>query len=141
MKSFIINHIGNYDDFVLDTIENHKEWYGKNDKVDLLRVHFYDLIDEDGEILGFFGVSYWQHVDFKECVICYVFIKEEHRKNGLFKKIIKFVKDKNTEYELIVIGATWVNKLANSIYSKHFKFYGKDYLQKGNWYCIKDRRK
>lgn len=140
MKSFIVKHFGDNDDFIMTTIQNHPEWYGKNDIVDLMRVQFWDIVDENCDLLGFFGCTYWQHDNFNECIICYLFIKEEYRQKGLFKKIIKYVKEHNTEYETITIGATWVNKLAYDIYSKHFKYLSEDKTEKGTWFLVKDRR-
>lgn len=141
MTSYITKHLGDNDNFVFNTIKNHPEWYGHNRAIDLMRVQFWDIIDERCNLLGFFGCSYWQLDNKNECVICYVFIKEEHRKQGLFNKLIDFVIENNTEFELITIGATWKNDLANEIYSKLFKFLRKDDEELGNWYIVKYERK
>ena len=141
MKSYITKHLGDNDNFVFNTIKNHPEWYGHNRAIDLMRVQFWDIIDKKCNLLGFFGCSYRQLENKNECIICYVFVKEEYRKQGLFKKLIDFVIDNNTEFELITIGSTWKNELALSIYSKKFEYLGEDEEENGTWFSVKNERK
>lgn len=131
--TYINRHWGNLDDEVLSTIKAHPEWYDTIDDTDLLHTTFYDVVDENGNLLGFFGNAYWDSDAGSECHICYVFVKEEHRGNGLFKKMVKHTVNHNPEYKAILIGAKDGNELANAIYSKMFTFIAHDEEQKGNW--------
>lgn len=140
MKTYIVNHFTCNDDFVYETIINHKEWYGENNAKDLMGGSFMDLIDEKCDLIGFFATYYHQCDGFNACVLAFVFIKEEYRNKGFLKKIVKYVKQHNTEYELIVVGARYENKLANDIYSHLFEFYESNDEDGGNWYKIVDRR-
>ena len=125
--------------FVAETITAHEEWYGKNGLTDCIHAHFYGVYDESDSIVAFFAMCSWCNM--KECVLACVYVKEECRSQGIFRKIVNFVKNKAYEYPYIVIGAKRDNLLANAIYSKMFKFANYDQEEDGNFYIIKEPKK
>ena len=138
IRSFINNHCGELDKEVLSILDEHKELWGETCKEDLMHTILYDILDEEGNLLGFFGNSIWNNGGEQECVLCNAYVKMEYRGLGLFNKMVKFTIDHNTNAKLITIGAVEDNELANTIYSRKFKFMHKN--EDGNWYIIKDRR-
>lgn len=141
MKTFITHHYGENDKEVLEVLKNHYEWWREIDIESFLNTDLYDITNEEGQIVGFFGISHWNNSGCViETTISYVYIKEEYRRNGLFNKIIRYVIDHNPETKVFTIGATDENTLANEIYSRKFKLLRYDEEQKGTWYIVKDRR-
>ena len=58
MKTFINTHFGESDDEVLKILEEHQELWGSIEKSDLCHTFLYDVYDENGTLLAFFGNSY-----------------------------------------------------------------------------------
>lgn len=139
MKTYINRHYGESDDEVLKILEEHPELWGSVEKSDLCHTFIYDVYDEYGNLLAFFGNSYWNNEGCVECVLSYVYVKEEYRRKGIFKKIVKYTVEHNSKCKIISVGAKDGNDLAFSIYNKKFK-YGYYEVGKGTWFLIKDRR-
>lgn len=135
MKTYIYPIHGEYVDEVLSIIVAHPEWYGETDKANLLHPHFYILVDTDGKLIAFFGIAAWVEED----VLCYVYVKDEYRRQGLFNKMVKYVKD-HCYTKSITIGACKGNDLANKIYGDKFLPLGLG-DDGANHYIIVDRRK
>ena len=140
MKSFINFHCGELDKEVMNILEAHPEWWEEIVKSDILHTIYYDIIGENGELLGFFGNAYWNNGGELECVLCCVYVKEEYRRQGLFKKIVKYTLEHNTNAKIISIGAMSNNELAINIYNHMFRFSHRDKENNGYWFLIKDRR-
>lgn len=140
MKTYINLHWGELDQEVLTILEAHPEWWEDIVKTDLLHTVFYDVTDENGNLLGFFGNARWNNSGETECVLCCVYVKEEYRKMGIFKKMVKYTIEHNTDVRLISIGAMPDNQLAFDIYSHMFRFSHRDELNNGYWFLIRDRR-
>lgn len=141
MKTFITHHYGENDKEVMEILKNHYEWWREIDIYSFLNTDLYDIANEEGQLVGFFGMSHWNNQNnCIETTISYVYIKEEYRRKGLFNKIVRYVIDHNTGTKVFTIGATAENELANEIYSRKFKYLRYDEEQKGTWYIIKDRR-
>lgn len=141
VKSFFVKHLSQNDNFVYEIIKNNPQFYGTLEDKDLLGVQFYDILNGEKRIIGFFGYTFWQRQNYKECILCYVFINYDYRGEGIFNKIVAYTKKVMFEYQLITIGATYENELANKIYSKKFKFLFKDDEHGGNWYQLYSRVK
>ena len=140
MKTFINTHFGESDDEVLKILEEHQELWGSIEKSDLCHTFLYDVYDENGTLLAFFGNSYWNNNGCIECVLSYVYVKEEHRQKGIFNKIVKFTIEHNSTAKIISIGASDGNDLAFSIYNRKFRYGYHSEKDKGTWFLIKDRR-
>ena len=139
-KTYINRHCGELDDEVFPILAKHTEWWGDTTAKDLLHTSMYDILDEDGNLLGFFGNSLWNHGGELECVLCTAYVKPEYRGIGLFNKMVKYTIEHNTEAKTVVIGAMDGNELANTIYSRKFAVMYHDDEERGTWYMIKDRR-
>ena len=138
IRSFIKYLNGEDRDEVWRVIKEHPEWYGKKlEPLWLLNNCFYGIYNEFGELMGFFSVNIWKF----EVIVSWVYIKEEYRKQGLFNKIIKFVKEKYYEYIYITISVVKENHIAREIYHKKFTFGGENEEKDGYWYVIVDRSK
>lgn len=137
VKTFIRNLAGENSKQVCEIIKAHPEWYGEIDNEMMIHCQFYGLYLEDNTLVGFFALSDWGFG--VETVICYLYIFEEYRKQGLFNKIIKWVKKNRYTYKYIIIGATEQNKLANDIYSCKFRFLRYDEQENGNWYIVYEK--
>lgn len=140
MSTYINRHWGELDQEVLTVLEAHPELWDSITKEDLLHTDFYDILDDGGNLLGFFGNAHWNGDGITECVLCCAYVKPEHRGKGLFNKMVKFTISHNQDARLITIGAKADNYLANAIYSKKFEFSHFDEETNGNLYFIKDRR-
>ena len=119
---------------VIDVLVQNIEAYGDFSIADVLGIHFYGFYNEEDSLMGFFALQDWSH---KEKCICYVYVYEEYRRQGLFNKMIKFAKEKYYNYIYFTIGAALKNELANEIYSRKFEKFKTDEV--GNWYLILDR--
>lgn len=140
-RTFIIPHIGELDKPVLKVLKEHPEWWGGVDLEDLLHTDFYDVISDTGDLVGFFDNAHWLNTDgTSECVLCCVYVYEEYRKQGIFKKMVKYTIDHNTTVNLITIGAMDGNDLAHTIYNKMFRYSHHDDEAEGDFYIIRDRR-
>lgn len=139
IRTFIQPHCGELDNEVYTILKAHPEWWGELDIEDFLHTNYYDVLSEKGELLGFFGNAIWNHAGKEECVVCCVYVKEEYRKQGIFKKMIKYTTEHNFRSTIITIGAMKDNKLAQKVYSKMFRYSHEN--EDGLWYIIKDRRK
>lgn len=139
IKTFIKDLAGENTKEVSKIICDHPELYGELDIESALHSNFFGLYLEDKSLAGFFAVSDWGYGLNK--VICYVYIYEKYRREGLFNKIVKWVKNKYTETTYITIGARFENKLANEIYSRKFDLYLVSQEDNGNWYMVLDRSK
>ena len=68
-----------------------------------------------------------------------VYVYEKYRKQGIFKKIVKYTKDHNYDQPLITIGVMDENKEAKKVYDHMFKYL--HHNADGHWYAICDRRR
>lgn len=105
--------------------------------------HFYEVVDKDGNFLAVFGISHWQNDGVNtECGICCLWVEEPYRRQGIFRKIVKFVKNKCSDVAHIVIGAKRTNTLANEIYDHYFGDKGKwwDEDSDGWWYVVWEKK-
>lgn len=134
MQTFCYPVMGEYIEEIVNTLKSHPEWYGEVTIDSMAHAQMYMLVDSEGNLVAFFGIAAWVDED----VLCYVYVKEEHRQKGIFNKIVKYVKNHCTRCS-ITIGAAAENKLANEIYSKKFKLLGIGNDQ-GWHYLIVDRR-
>lgn len=140
MKTFINHHYGETNEEVLKILNENPNLWGNVELFDLCHTNLYDIYDEQGNLLAFFGNSYWNNNGCLECVLSFVYVKEEYRRQGIFKKIVKWTIDHNSECKIISIGAANGNNLAFSIYNRLFKYNRYDDENKGTWFIIKDRR-
>lgn len=140
MQTYINHHFGENNDEVLKILEENPNFWGSIEKSDLLHTSLYDIYDENGKLLAFFGNSHWNNNGCLECVLSYVYVKEEYRQKGIFKKIVKWTIEHNSECKIISIGASDGNDLAYSIYIRLFKYGYHSEKDKGTWFLIKDRR-
>lgn len=133
MKTSIKDLNGRDVDWVYETISSHPEFFGKIEPTDLLHPRFYGVYDSNNKIVAFYGIAYW---DNRERVICYIYVKPECRKKGIFTKIVNRTK---TDYpkDQIGIWASVDNKLAQEIYSNKFDCLGYDPNEDANYYGIK----
>ena len=138
MVTFIRPMSGEYADDVNALLLEHISIYGEQDFTDALHTHMYVVVDENQRLIAFFGLSFWKNCF--ETVVCNVFVKENFRRKGVFKKIIKFAKKTAYDSPFITICAHKNNVLANEIYAKKFVFLGYDGEIEGNFYAIKDKR-
>lgn len=125
-------------EFVYETIDAHPEYYGKCYPQDFMHSHFYGVYDDNNKLLAFFALCNWGYMT--ECVLACVFVREEYRRKGIFKKIVHYAINKACEYAVITIGAERENEIANKIYKKMFTFSNYNEEVDGNFYVIKDRR-
>ena len=139
-KTYIEPHNGELDEQIISVISSHEEWYGKLEITDFLHSTMYDILDNDGNLVGFFGNSRWNNGGEPQCVLCYAFVYPEYRGLGLFNKMVKYTIEHNNEAKTIVIGAMDNNELANTIYSRKFPISEHDDTDNSTWYMIKDRR-
>lgn len=139
VKTFIRDLAGESSKQVWELISTHPEWFGEVDAQAVVHCQFYGLYLENNNLAGFFAIADWGYGI--EKVICYVYIFEEYRKQGLFNKIIKWVKNHCTTVTYITIGAKEENKLANEIYNRKFRWLRYAEEDKGNWYLVLDRSK
>ena len=137
-KTYIKPLKGEDSEYVVKVVCEHPEWYGKTKMTDWPHCHFYGVYDEEDYLLGFFAFAFWK--DCNQVILCCVYVKEQYRKMGLFNKMVKFFKNKCSDYTLLVIGARDENKLANEIYNNKFRFSHYDKETNGNWYIIRDSR-
>ena len=140
MKTFITRHWGELDKEVLQILEAHPGLWDTITKEDLLHTDFYDVLDENGNLVALFGNAHWNNNGETECCLCCVYVKEEHRRKGIFKKIVHYTVNHNSDAACISIGAMDGNDLAFDIYSKMFKLSHHDEETRGTWFLIKDRR-
>ena len=140
MKTYIEQHWGELDTEVMEILEKHPEWWEGIKKEDLLHTIFYDVVDEKGNLIGFFGNSHWNNGGLTECVLCCAYVKEEYRKQGIFKKMVRYTVDHNQLMQIITIGAMPNNTLAKTIYDKMFYYSHRDEDNNGYWYFIKRRK-
>lgn len=140
MKTYIEHHYGETDDEVLKILKSHPELYGDISLCDLCHTELFDVYDERGTLLGFFGNSHWNNGGCWECVLSYVYVKEEYRQKGIFKKMVRYTIEHNSDAKIISIGACDGNDLAFLIYNKMFKYGYHSKEDKGTWFLIKDRR-
>lgn len=125
---------------VWNIVFSHPEWFGEDTDGDaLIHCHFYGLYTEFNELTAFYAVADWEYG--QEKTICYVYVFEEYRKQGLFNKIIKNVKNTYTDCTYIAIGAREENKVANEIYARKFKWIRYSDEDHGNWYLVLERNK
>ena len=136
IKTYIHPCYGEYDEMVYEVLNAHPEWYDTLDIKDFLHTHMYIVLDSTGNLLGFFGNSYWWG---GECVLSCVYVYEKYRKQGIFKKIVKYTKEHNYEQPLITIGVMDDNKEAKKVYDHMFKYL--HHNEDGHWYAICDRRR
>lgn len=103
----------------------------------MVHCHFFGLYTELNEFAAFYALADWGYG--QEKVICYLYVFEPYRKQGLFNKIIKYIKNHYHTYTYITIGAREENDLANEIYSRKFKWFRYSEEDHGNWYLVLDR--
>ena len=130
-------------EYVWKVMHSHPEWYGEGFQSEwLLNNTFYGIYNEAGELMGFFSVGVF-HKNFynNEAVINWVNIKDEYRKNGLFNKLVKFVKEKYSDYMHITIQGGKKNPTACEIYGRKFTFMRENDEGDGYWYVIVNREK
>ena len=105
MKTYIEHHYGETDDEVLKILKSHPELWGDISFSDLCHTELFDVYDERGTLLGFFGNSHWNNGGCWECVLSYVYVKEEYRQKGIFKKMVRYTIEHNSDAKIISIGA------------------------------------
>lgn len=132
MKTVIKDINGKDVDWVYAIISSNPEIYGKITPQDCLHTHFYGVYSDDGNLVAFYGVCLWGK---RERILCYVWVEPEHRKKGIFNKIINRVKCEFSK-DQIGIWAKSQNLVANEIYSKKFDSMGYDKTVDSNYYGI-----
>lgn len=133
----IQHHKGERNDEVLSIIRANPQLYDYITSGSFLHVDMYDVVDED-DLIAFFGVAHWSDEGINTAVMCYVYVKPDHRQQGIFNKMVKWFIKNNQSQTILAIAATKSNDLANEIYAKKFQYsYADNY---GNWYLIKDKR-
>lgn len=145
IRSFIKQLSGDNEEreYVWKIINSNPDWYGEHFQPEwLLNNTFYGIYNESAELVGFFSVGVF-HSNFynNEAVINWVYIKDEYRKMGLFNKLVKFVKERYSEYIHITIQGAKKNPLACEIYNKKFTFLRENDEGDGFWYVIINREK
>ena len=139
-KTFINHHWGELDGQVLEILQKYPDLWDEIELSDLLHTVFYDVLDQDGKLIAFFGNAYWNNEGCNECILCCVYVMPEYRRKGIFKKIVKYTIDHNSDATIISIGAKSNNRLAFHIYSHLFTYSCHDEETDGDWFLIKDRR-
>jgi hypothetical protein len=130
-----IEHVcGEVSQTIYDIIIANEDIYGVLEPNYILNTDFY-CVYNDTELCAFFGLC--RHDREYETQISYVYVFEKYRKQGIFNKIIKYVKKNESNAKIIVIGATYKNDLANKIYKTKFKECGT--CEEGTWYMVCER--
>lgn len=125
---------------IINIIKANKIAYGRYDpKKDccwLFATQVYEVDNELGELMGFFGLSYYSNI---EVVLNLVYVIPKFRGKGIFNKIVKFAKQKTVENGMqhLTIASKPKNKVADEIYKRKFEFLEYNSKLKCNWYEIK----
>lgn len=139
LKTFIKPLSGEDNRQVLKTLDDHVDLYGSNAREDLIHGHFYGVYDEYDYLIAFFAICTWHYCG--EAVLACVWVEPKYRKQGIFKKIVKFFKDKCFNYPLLTIGAMATNEVAVSIYRKMFREELFDERDNSYWYIVRVSRR
>lgn len=103
---------------VIKIISSYPEIYEEQTIEDYCHAQMYEIVNEEEELIGFFGLAYY-HIE-REVTLCLVWIEEKYRKQGIFKKIVRFAKSRSPETYQIGVWAAKENEIANLIYEKMF---------------------
>ncbi len=124
---------GDLKETVRDTLKDNPQYFDGYDDLTTLHAHFYQVVNKDNYVMGFFALCYWEN----EVVLACLFVFEDFRNMGVFNAITKFAKRKTPWNCWLTINAMRTNTLANEIYDRKFKFFRYDKEDDINWYIMK----
>ena len=128
---------GEYSQAVKEILSTNTDIYGNFEDYSFLNTHLYEIDNENGDLIAFFGLSYWD----TEVVISCVWVHPDWRRQGIFKTILKYAKKIAPKDHWLVLNASNTNVLANQIYAHLLEYSHLDAKENVHWYIVRKIKK
>lgn len=122
---------------VKEILSSKTDIYGDYEDVGLINTQFFQVTNENNDLVGFFGLSYWEF----EVVVSCIYVEKEWRRHGILKKMLKFAIKTAPKDCWLTLNASNKNVTANRIYARLLEYMYFDEKENVHWYLVRKIKK